>query len=86
MIKKEDDKKNILVQIIQVLSEQLGAGASNINGSSLLVDDLGMDSFGAVELVFALNSKFGIEISQDDFREVKTVSSIVDYIALKIKD
>ena len=43
-------------------------------------DDLGADSLDVVELVMELEDNFGIQISDDDVEEIRTVEDIVKYI------
>ena len=52
-----------------------------INLDSRLVEDLGVDSFGSVEIAFELEEKFGIKIPDEALYEAKIVKHIVDYIA-----
>jgi acyl carrier protein len=46
-----------------------------------LVEDLGVDSFGSVEIAFELEEKFDLKIPDAALYEAKTVKNIVDYIA-----
>ena len=66
--------------IKEVISDKLNLPIKKVKIDSLLVEELGMDSFGAVELAFELKDKFGITISQEDFGEIKKVKDIVKHI------
>ncbi len=68
------------------LAESLGIDASKIRNDSTLVNDLGMDSFGFVELGFALESKLGIKIDQDQMQTIKSVSDIISFINKKERE
>ena len=65
----------------EILAKQLTMDAGNINLESRLVEDLGLDSFGSVEIAFELEEKFDIKIPDAALYEAKTVKNIVDYIA-----
>ena len=65
----------------EVLAKQLTMETGRINSDSRLVEDLGVDSFGSVEIAFELEEKFNIKIPDAALYEAKTVKSIVDYIA-----
>jgi len=65
----------------EVLARQLTMDAAKINLDSRLVEDLGIDSFGSVEVAFELEEKFDIKIPDAALYEAKTVKNIVDYIA-----
>lgn len=43
-------------------------------------DEMGIDSVELVEFVFEVESKFGMEVSDDAFEEIKTLKDVVDYI------
>ena len=65
----------------EVLAKQLTMDAGKISAESRLVEDLGIDSFGSVEVAFELEEKFDIKIPDAALYEAKTVKNIVDYIA-----
>jgi len=65
----------------EVLAKQLTMDIEKINLDSRLVEDLGIDSFGSVEIAFELEEKFNIKIPDAALYEAKTVKNIVDYIA-----
>ena len=65
----------------EALAKQLTMDAGKINLDSRLVEDLGIDSFGSVEVAFELEEKFDIKIPDAALYEAKTVKNIVDYIA-----
>lgn len=74
-------KKEIEKMVIQIIADRLDVNIKKIKLNSKLLDDLGMDSFGAVELAFELKDKFGIEIPQEDLKNIKTAKDIVGYIS-----
>ena len=65
----------------EILAKQLTMEAAKINLESRLVEDLGVDSFGSVEVAFELEEKFDLKIPDAALYEAKTVKNIVDYIA-----
>jgi len=65
----------------EALAKQLTMDIAKINLDSRLVEDLGIDSFGSVEVAFELEEKFDIKIPDAALYEAKTVKNIVDYIA-----
>ena len=50
-----------------------------------LKGDLIMDSLDGVELVMALEEKFGVEIPNEDMANLETVGDIVTYIDKKVQ-
>jgi len=65
----------------EVLSKQLSMEVGKITLDSRLVEELGIDSFGSVEVAFELEEKFNLKIPDEALYEAKTVKNIVDYIA-----
>ncbi len=52
---------------------------------SRLVEDLGMDSFGMIELVMAAEEIFAITIPNQELRDVTTLGSLKSYVLEKVK-
>ncbi len=69
--------------VIAVLAEKKGLASDKIRLDSRLEQDLGLDSFDSIEMVFGLEEKFHIKIPDQDIAQVKTVKDVVDYIAHK---
>ncbi|MFH1737225.1 MAG: acyl carrier protein, partial [Actinomycetota bacterium] len=63
-----------------MIVENLGVGEGQVNLQATFVDDLGADSLDIVELIMALEEKFGMEISDDDAQKISTVNDAVQYI------
>jgi acyl carrier protein len=75
---------DLFEEIKQVVSEQLGVKPEEIKPTASFRDDLGADSLDAVELIMALEEKFGIEIPDKDAEEMLTVNDAIKYIENKI--
>ena len=74
------------VLVVEVLRYCLAKHPSPIgdvpwSDDTRLVEDLGLDSFGSVEIAFELEEKFDLKIPDAALYEAKTVKNIVDYIA-----
>ena len=75
MTHQEIEKK-----VIEIVANKFSADVSKITGDTRLADDLGVDSFGAVELVFELEENFGLKIPDSDISQIRTISDIVVYL------
>lgn len=64
----------------KIIAEQLEIKIDKVRDNSLLREDLEMDSFDAVELVFQLENLLKIKIPQDEFYNFKKVTDITAYI------
>jgi acyl carrier protein len=70
-------------KIKKIISGQLGVKPEEITLEASLSDDLNCDELDIVELIFALEEAFKIEIADADFEKVKTVSDVVTLIENK---
>lgn len=73
-------------QIREIIVEQLGVTEEEVVPSASFIDDLGADSLDTVELVMALEEKFGTEIPDEDAEKMTTVQDVFDYIEERIGD
>lgn len=67
-------------EVKEVVVEQLNANPDEVKEDSKFVEDLGADSLDVVELVMALEEKFGIEIPDEDAEKIQTVGDAIQYI------
>ena len=67
-------------EVKYVIVEQLSVNSEEIKLESSFVEDLNADSLDVVEMIMALEEKFGIEIPDQDAESMKTVQDVVAYI------
>jgi acyl carrier protein len=70
----------IFDEVKEVIVEQLNVTPEEVKLESNFVEDLGADSLDVVELVMALEEKFGIEIPDSESEKIQTVQDVVNYI------
>ncbi len=63
-----------------IIIDQLGVEESEVKSESRFIEDLGADSLDTVELVMALEEKFGVSIPDSDAEKVRTVQNAIDYV------
>lgn len=72
-------------QIQTSLAKRLRLDVSQIQPQHSLKQDLGLDSADAIELIFALEEMFNIEVSDQDFRKLTTVSDVIQYVQERLQ-
>lgn len=72
-------------QVRDIISQELNIQKDKIKLESRLSEDLGLDSIDAVELIMKLEEDYNISISDDEIKNVKTVSELVDYVNKLVK-
>jgi len=68
-----DDVKAVVV-------EQLSVDGDSVKMESKIIEDLGADSLDVVELIMALEEKFGVEIPDSDAEKLVKIEDVVSYI------
>ena len=72
--------KSIADRIKDIIVEQLGVNADQINPEAKFIEDLGADSLDIVELIMALEEEFGTEIPDEEAEKLQTVGDVAKYI------
>lgn len=67
-------------KIKAILAEQLDIDAEDITMETELVNDLGVDSIDAVELLMSIDAEFGVEIPDEEIENIKTIGKLIEYI------
>ncbi len=78
--------KDVETRVKGVLSKYLGIAPDTIFPEQRLVEDLKVDSFASIELVFELEDQVGLEIPDKDFINLKTVGDVVTYVRSRLSD
>lgn len=74
----------ILERVKSVIVEQLDIDKDLVTDDSTF-KELGVDSLDAVEIVLKLEEEFEIEISDEDAKQINSVSEAVTYIERVLK-
>ncbi|MDR0677304.1 MAG: acyl carrier protein [Holosporaceae bacterium] len=75
--------EDMVSKIKLIIADKLGVDISKVTDDARFVDDLGADSLDTVELVMALEEEFGIEISNDEGQELRSVKEAITFIENK---
>ena len=67
-------------KIFEILSRYSSIQVDQIKKDSKIMDDLGLDSFAAVELIYEVEMNFGIKVSQAELRKIQTVGDLLNLL------
>ena len=71
----------ILRGLGEIVEEIAGVPAAEVTPSKSFVDDLDIDSLSMVEIAVAAQDKFGVEIPDDQLKDLTTVQDVVNYVS-----
>lgn len=77
------DKAQVLADVRQIISTQLGTEIEKVAADSKFVD-LGADSLDTVEIMMALEERFELQLDEEGAEKISTVQEAADMIAAKI--
>jgi acyl carrier protein len=72
--------EEILTGLAEIIDEVAGVPADQVTPDKTFVDDLDIDSLSMVEIAVAAQDKFGVEIPDDQLKDLKTVQDVIDYV------
>jgi len=76
----------MLKDLIALIVATLGIEDDGITENTLFVDDLGLDSLDAIDVVTAVEDKYDIEVEDKDLDSIKSVGNALTYIQNKLNE
>jgi acyl carrier protein len=73
-------EQEILAGLGEIVDEIAGVPADQVTPDKSFVDDLDIDSLSMVEIAVAAQDKFGVEIPDDELKNLKTVKDVVLFV------
>ncbi|MER7213511.1 acyl carrier protein [Streptosporangium sp. NPDC000239] len=73
-------EQEILAGIGKIINEITGIPASEVSPEKSFVDDLDIDSLSMVEIAVAAQDEFGVEIPDEQLKNLKTVKDVIGFI------
>lgn len=72
--------QEILAGLGEIVEEIAGVPADEVTPSKSFVEDLDIDSLSMVEIAVAAQDKFGVEIPDDQLKDLTTVQDVVNFV------
>jgi acyl carrier protein len=73
--------QEILAGLGEIVEEIAGVPADEVTPNKSFVDDLDIDSLSMVEIAVAAQDKFGVEIPDNQLKDLTTVQDVVNFVA-----
>jgi acyl carrier protein len=73
--------QEILAGLAEIVDEIAGVPADEVTPEKSFVEDLDIDSLSMVEIAVAAQDKFGVEIPDEQLKDLKTVQDVVIYVS-----
>lgn len=74
------NREEILERLTGVIREIMCDSSVEVTEEMNLIDDLGLDSLEAMELMMEVENEFGVEIPQDEISSFVKVQDFIDYL------
>jgi len=76
--------EEVYEKVKKIISETLGVDEKEVKSGSRLVDELGVDSIGMLDLLLKFEDEFNISIPDQDAEKITRVQDIIDYLKTRI--
>ena len=80
------DRIEIQEKLIEILSRHTSIERSALSPDKHLKFDLGLDSLDIAEMVYEIESTFGITIADDAGEKIQRISDTVDFISGRMQE
>ena len=74
---------SVAEKVKEIIVDQLGVDAGEVNPDAKFVDDLGADSLDLTELIMAMEEEVGVEISDEEAQQLQKVQDAISFIEKK---
>ncbi|WP_297750443.1 acyl carrier protein [uncultured Tessaracoccus sp.] len=72
--------EEIRTGLAEIVNDLAGTAVEDVQLDKSFGDDLGVDSLSMVEIIYECEERFGVEIPDEDSKDLKTVGDAVAYI------
>lgn len=79
-----DEIRDIILEIIEDIDED--AEFDDLDADQPLRDQLDLDSMDFLDIVMELRKRYKLQIPEEDYPELATLTSCVDYLEPKLQD
>jgi len=84
MPKEKVTREEIEKRVKKVIGEAANVSPEKLTPNLNLRDDLAIDSFSAIEMIYSAEDEFGISISDEELAKVSTIDDIINIVQQKL--
>ena len=77
-------REEILARVTAILVESFALEPERVTPSAHLVDDLDLDSIDAIDMVVRLQEETGLEVEEDELKQIRLVGDVVALVDRKL--
>ena len=77
MTQKQSKADEIRAEVIKLVAEITERAPEEIADTALFIEDLGIDSLMAIEMLVAVDKKYRIQVPEEEFAAIKNVNDAV---------
>lgn len=70
--------------VIGVICERIGVQKSQVKKTSMINEELGTDSLDIIDIIMAIDEKYGIKIEYKKVKKIKTVDDLIEIIRAEL--
>ena len=72
--------EDIRTHVRNLVAEITERDPSEVSDTALFIDELGIDSLMAIEMLVAMDKKYKVQIPEEEFKNIKCVNDAVDIV------
>ncbi|WP_043265118.1 acyl carrier protein [Streptomyces sp. CT34] len=70
-------REEIVAQLAEILNEVAGVVPADVAEEKSLVEELDVDSLAMAEVIVVAEERFGVELPEEEMKDMRTVSDMV---------
>jgi acyl carrier protein len=70
-------------KVAALIMEQLDVTREQCVPEASFIGDLGADSLDLIELIMEMEEHFGVEVSDDDLQNIRTIQDVIDFLKVR---
>jgi acyl carrier protein len=78
------DLAEVVAKVKAVIADTGGIDPAKISDEALFIEDLGIDSLSAVEIIFDIEKAFGVTFPEDEARSIRCLKDVRELVVARL--